>query len=108
MSTRILLLAAMWIPALAIPASEPRLAEGEIVRIQSTHIEDGWHAGMIRTGASGCRMIYLESSTAAGYETLGLAALARLQSTRPVRWTEVALPALMEREPGACREASAD
>jgi hypothetical protein len=102
------LFAAIWMPTLAIPASGSGLSEGEIVRFQSTQIEGGWHAGTMRTGASGCRMIFLGNPTAAGYGSLALSAVERLQSARPVRWTEVALPALIEREPRECREPSAD
>ncbi|HKE45314.1 MAG TPA: hypothetical protein VKB41_12340 [Steroidobacteraceae bacterium] len=104
----LLLSAAIWMPALAVPASEARLTEGAIVRIQSAQIEAGWHAGTIRTAASGCRMVYLGSPTAPGYESLTLAALARLQSTQPVRWTEVELPGLVAQEPRACHEELAD
>jgi hypothetical protein len=105
-TSALLFLAAMWMPALAIPASVPGLTEGEIVRIQSAQIEGGWHAGTMRTGASGCRMIFLGNPTPAGYESLSLAALERLQTTRPARWTEIALPALVEQEPRQCRESA--
>jgi hypothetical protein len=105
----LLLFAGIWMPALAAaPTNEAGLSEGEIVRIQSGQIGDGWHAGTLRTGASGCRMIFLGGATATRHESLTLAALERLQSARPVRWTEVALPALIEQEPRGCREPSAD
>lgn len=88
-------------------AETPALPEGVVVRIQSSQIESGWHAGRIRTAASGCRMIVLGTPTASGYESVALAALERLQRTEPVRWTEVALAELIEQEPEQCREVAA-
>ena len=88
-------------------AETPALPEGTVVRIQSSQIESGWHAGRIRTAASGCRMIMLGTPTASGFESVALAALERLQRTEPVRWTEVALAELIEQEPAQCREGAA-
>ena len=92
---------------LAAAAESPSLPEGSIVRVQSPQIEAGWHAGRVRTAATGCRMIELGTRTA-GYESVALVALERLQRVEPVRWTEVALAELLEHEPQQCREAAAD
>ncbi len=93
---------------LAAAAEGPALPEGSIVRIQSPQIEAGWHGGRVRTAPSGCRMIELGTPTAAGHGSVALVALDRLQRVEPVRWTEVPLAELIEREPEQCREAAAD
>ncbi len=93
---------------LAAAAESPSLPEGSIVRIQSPQIDAGWHAGRVRTAPSGCRMIELGTPTAAGYGSVALVALERLQRVEPVRWTEVPLAELIEHEPEQCREAAAD
>lgn len=92
---------------LAAAAESPSLPEGSIVRVQSPQIDAGWHAGRVRTAATGCRMIELGTRTA-GYESVALVELERLQRVEPVRWTEVALAELLEHEPQQCREAAAD
>ena len=92
--------------AFGAAADTPVLPEGTVVRIQSSQIETGWHAGRIRTAASGCRMIVLGSPAAAGSESVALAALERLQRTEPVRWTEVSITALIEQEPAQCHDAA--
>jgi hypothetical protein len=92
--------------ALGAAAETPVLPEGTVVRIQSPQTETGWHAGRVRTAASGCRMIILGSPTTAGSESVALAALERLQRTEPVRWTEVSLTELIEQEPAQCRESA--
>ena len=97
-----------WTTVLAAAAENPTLPEGAIVRIQSPQIEAGWHAGRVRTAPTGCHMIELGTPTAAGDGSVALVALERLQRVEPVRWTEVPLTELIEREPQQCREAAAD
>jgi hypothetical protein len=97
-----------WTTVLAAAAENPTLPEGAIVRIQSPQIEAGWHAGRVRTAPTGCHMIELGAPTRAGSGSVALVALERLQSIEPVRWTEVSVTDLIEREPQQCREAAAD
>lgn len=103
----LLLAITAWTTVLAAAAENPTLPEGAVVRIQSPQIEAGWHAGTVRTAATGCHMIELGTRTAAGYGRVALVALERLQRVEPVRWTEVPLTELIEREPQQCREATA-
>jgi hypothetical protein len=94
--------------ALATTAWAGGLPKGTAVRIEGTGIEAGWHEGVTTVTSAGCTMVSLKKPTQDGYTMIALIATARLQRLQDGTWTDVALPALLGKEPKTCLEEGSD
>ena len=88
--------------------SQSAVADGSAVRVESAYLESGWLQGRLGPSPSGCRMVFLDKPTEGGYTSVALMTLKRLQRKDGAAWQEVAVQALLDREPTHCLEAAAD
>ena len=97
-------------PLHASPAAptQSAVADGSAVRVESDYLESGWLQGRIGPSPSGCRMVFLDKPTEGGYTSVALMTLKRLERKVGAAWQEVAVQALLDREPTHCLEAAAD
>lgn len=83
-------------------------ADGAVVRVQSSSIEQGWLTGRIRLDQNKCWMVHLDKATRDHYTMLALLVIDRLEVSHGSQWTPVAVKPALQSSPAACREYGAD
>jgi len=89
-------------------ASKAAPVDGVPVRVESAYLESGWIEGKIGPSPSGCRMVFLSKPNEAGYASVALMTLQRVQRKDGDSWQDMPVQPLLDREPAHCLEAAAD
>ena len=102
-TTRFALFCSMLIGALESLAHD--LMDGATVRIQSAHLNPGWHEGKVQITKDGCAMIWKPGlSVPGGPLGLGLIFIDRLERREGAKWIELPVGPMLKQEPKSCQE----
>lgn len=88
--------------SLIAAAQAGALPKGDVVRIEGTGIESGWHAGKVMLTSEGCTLIALNKPTLSRYTAIALIATARLERLQAGTWVGVPVRSLQAQEPKHC------
>jgi len=83
-------------------------ADGAVVRVQSSSIEQGWFTGRIRLDKNKCWMVHLDKATRDHYTMLALLVIDELEVSHGSQWTPVAVKPALLASPASCHEYGAD
>ena len=88
--------------------ADTALTNGSVVRITSTSIEGGWHAGRLHRDKENCWMVKLDKPTKDHYTMLSLLVVERLEVSNGGGWNPISVKPVLQASPAACREYGAD